>query len=193
MNERKWTRREALAQTGLFAGAALAFQSSTKADTPAQIASAKSEPPFRFCLNTATVRGHKLGVVKEIEIASQAGYSGIEPWMDSVQEFVNGGGKLSDLRQRIADSGLTVESAIGFPEWIVDDDARRAKGLERAKREMELIQQIGGRRFAAPPAGATDLPKLDLFKAAERYHALLERETPSESCRNWNCGAFPKT
>jgi sugar phosphate isomerase/epimerase len=67
-----------------------------------------------------------------------------------------------------------VESAIGFPEWIVDDDERRAKGMERAKREMDMVKQLGGRRFAAPPAGATDLPKLEFGKAVERYRALLE-------------------
>jgi sugar phosphate isomerase/epimerase len=39
---------------------------------------------------------------------------------------------------------------------------------------MELVAQIGGKRFAAPPAGATDLPKLDPLKAAERYRSLLE-------------------
>jgi sugar phosphate isomerase/epimerase len=36
------------------------------------------------------------------------------------------------------------------------------------------MAQIGAKRFAAPPAGATDLPKLDFFRAAERYRALLE-------------------
>jgi sugar phosphate isomerase/epimerase len=66
-----------------------------------------------------------------------------------------------------------VESAIGFAEWIVDDDARRAKGLERARHDMDLVQQIGGKRIAAPPAGATDVADLDYLKAAERYHALL--------------------
>src|ERR1700746_2717865 len=57
---------------------------------------------------------------------------------------------------------------------MVDDEERRAKGLERAKREMEIVAQLGGKRFAAPPAGATDLPKLDLLQAAERYRRLLE-------------------
>jgi 2-keto-myo-inositol isomerase len=173
MSERKWTRREALAQTGLLAGATLAFQASAPAQTSAPGRDTKTASPFRFCLNTATIRGHKLGIVKEIEIIAQAGYSGIEPWVDSVQEFVKSGGKLNDLRRRIADAGLTVESAIGFPEWIVDDDARRAKGLERAKREMDMMAQTGARRFAAPPAGATELPKLDPLKVAERYRALL--------------------
>lgn len=174
MNKRKLTRRAALAQTGMLAGAAMVFERLAVSNASAQVGSAKNEPAFRFCLNTATIRGHKLGIVKEVEVASQAGYTGIEPWVDSVQEYVKGGGTLKDLRQRIVDSGLTVEGAIGFPDWIVDDDARRAKGLERAKREMDLMAQIGARRFAAPPAGATDLPKLDLLKAAERYRALLE-------------------
>jgi sugar phosphate isomerase/epimerase len=78
------------------------------------------------------------------------------------------------LRKQIVDAGLTVEGAIGFPDWIVDDESRRAKGMERAKREMDMIAQIGGKRFAAPPTGATELPKLDPLKAAERYRALLE-------------------
>jgi sugar phosphate isomerase/epimerase len=56
----------------------------------------------------------------------------------------------------------------------VDDDAQRAKGLERAKYEMDLVAQIGGTRLAAPPSGATDVPGLDLVKAAERYRALLD-------------------
>ena len=84
------------------------------------------------------------------------------------------GGTLKDLAQRVRDSGLTVEDAIGFPEWLVDDEARRAKGLEQAKRQMDMVAQIGGRRLAAPPVGATDLPKLSLAQAAERYRALLE-------------------
>ena len=174
MNQRKFTRRQALFQTGLLAGAAAALGRSANAQSPAPTAIASSTQGFRFSLNTATIRGQKVGIVKEVEIASQAGYTGIEPWMDTIQQYMSSGGSLKDLRQRIADSGLTVEGAIGFPEWIVDDDARRARGLERAKREMDIVAQLGGKRFAAPPAGATDLPKLDLLTAAERYRALLE-------------------
>jgi hypothetical protein len=40
------------------------------------------------------------------------------------------------LRKRISDLGLTVEGAIAFAEWLVDDGARRAKGMEQAKRDM---------------------------------------------------------
>ena len=78
------------------------------------------------------------------------------------------------MKKRISDAGLTVEGAIGFAEWVVDDDTRRSKGLERAKEEMDMVAQIGSKRFAAPPAGATGLPKLEVLKMAERYRALLE-------------------
>ncbi|MDR3634392.1 MAG: sugar phosphate isomerase/epimerase, partial [Isosphaeraceae bacterium] len=87
---------------------------------------------------------------------------------------VKAGGKLSDLGKRIADLGLSVESAIGFFDWIVDDDARRKKGFEEAKRNMEMVRAIGGKRLAAPPAGATDQTNIDLRKAADRYRELLE-------------------
>lgn len=174
MSTRKFTRREAMANTGLLTVAALAAGNNSAIPAAASTSTAGGETVFRFSLNTATIRGQKLGIVKEIEIASQAGYSGIEPWVDTIQQYLAGGGSLKDLRQRLVDSGLTVEGAIGFPEWIVDDDARRAQGLERAKREMDIVAQLGGRRFAAPPAGATDLPRLDLLQVADRYKALLE-------------------
>jgi sugar phosphate isomerase/epimerase len=128
---------------------------------------------FRYCLNTSTLRGQKLSLTEEVEIAARAGYDAIEPWVEEIDRYVKGGGSLSDLRKRISDHGLTVESAIAFPEWIVDDDARRARALEEARRSMELVARIGGKRLAAPPAGATDI-SLDLLKVTERYRALLE-------------------
>jgi sugar phosphate isomerase/epimerase len=130
--------------------------------------------PFRYCFNTSTIRGQKLPLDKEVEIAAQAGYDSIEPWVGKINEYTQAGGSLNDLRKRIADLGLSVESAISFFHWIVDDESERAKGLEQAKREMESLAQIGGRRIAAPPAGATDKEGLDLMKAGERYRVLLE-------------------
>jgi len=168
------TRRSALARTGLLVGAALALDKLGNVRGERAGERPALPGPFVFSLNTATLRGHKLGILKEAEIAAKAGYQGIEPWVDSIQEYVKTGGTLKELRQRISDLGLSVEGAIGFPEWIVDEEQRRAKGFERAKQEMELMAQIGAKRFAAPPAGATDLPKLDPLKAAERYRALLE-------------------
>lgn len=163
-----------MSKTGLLVTAAVGVQKLVTRRAAAQPAPGSKGGPFRFCLNTATIRGQKLGIVKEIEIASEAGYEAIEPWVDAIEAYLKKGGTVKELAQRIKDAGLTVESAIGFPEWIVDDEGRRAKGMDRAKREMEMVAQLGGKRFAAPPAGATDAAGLDLMRAAERYRALLE-------------------
>jgi sugar phosphate isomerase/epimerase len=128
---------------------------------------------FHYCFNTSTLRGQKLSLLEEIDIVAEAGYQAIEPWINEIEAYVQQGGSLPDLKKRISDLGLTVESAIGFAEWIVDDDARRTKGLEHARRDMDLVQQIGGKRIAAPAAGATDVTNIDYLKVAERYRALL--------------------
>jgi sugar phosphate isomerase/epimerase len=46
--------------------------------------------------------------------------------------------------------------------------------MEQAKRDMAAVREIGGKRIAAPPAGATDQADMNLFHAAERYAALVD-------------------
>jgi sugar phosphate isomerase/epimerase len=133
-----------------------------------------ANPAFRYCLNTATIREHKLGLVKELELIAKAGYDGVEIWMDTLHQYISSGGKLADLRKRISDLGITVESAIGFAAWIVDDETQRREGIEQMKKEMDQLAAIGCKRTAAPPAGAIEQPGLDLRKAAERYRAICE-------------------
>jgi len=171
-SNRSMTRRQMLAAGML--GVAVAGPDRANGAESAAKGGARAAAPFRFCLNTGTIRGYKLGLEKEIEIAAKAGYDAIEPWMDNVNNFVKGGGSLADLKKRIADAGLTVENAIGFPNWVVDDDARRAQGVEQMKRDMATVAELGGKRIAAPPAGANSAPGLDLKKAAERYRAILD-------------------
>jgi len=131
-----------------------------------------SDDAFQYCLNTATVRGHELGIVKEVELAAAAGYGGIEPWIESIEQYRQAGGSVDDLRDRIEDLGLAVPGAIGFARWIVDDPAERAEGLEQAKRDMDLVRRIGGTGMAAPPFGAEG--KIDPLVITERYRALLD-------------------
>ncbi len=165
------TRRDMLKVVG--AGAAVGAMgplAAAETRTPAQ------PTGWRYCLNTSTIQGRKLALAEEVELASKAGYDGIEPWIREIEQFRDSGGQLSDLRKRIADSGLRVESAIGFANWIVDDEAARRSGLEQAKRDMELVRSIGGTRIAAPPVGAnrSDAAPIDLLVVAERYRTLLD-------------------
>jgi sugar phosphate isomerase/epimerase len=168
-------RRELLAGSAcLAAGAAMAGGSAVLAQ-PATIAStAQRSPRVQFSLNMSTIRGQKLSVPQQVDLAAKAGYDAIEPWLNELNKYVQDGGSLSDLRKRIADHGLKVPSAIGFAEWIVNDDAKRQAGLETAKRDMDLIRSIGGTHIAAPPAGATRDTNVNLFDAAQRFRALLD-------------------
>lgn len=128
---------------------------------------------FRYGLNTSTISGQKLPLAQEIEIAAQAGYDAIEPWIGELDAYVAGGGSLQDLAKLLRDKGLAVPNAIGFFEWAVNDDARRAKGLEEAKRNLDLVAQVGGTGLAAPAFGA-DKVHIPAAKVAARYPALME-------------------
>jgi 2-keto-myo-inositol isomerase len=165
------SRRSLLACAASLASSTLASStlvSSTlaRSDSPA----ARNDRPFGYMFNTATIMGQKLDVVKQIEIAASAGYDAIEPWIRDLEAH----GKPAEVAKIIRDKGLTVESAIGFAPWIVAEEAARQKGLDQAKRDMELVLAIGGKRIAAPPVGATQERLLDLRAVADRYAQLCE-------------------
>ena len=134
----------------------------------------KSESRFRFCLNTATIQGQNLPLDKQIEVASKAGYQGIEPWLRDVDKFSQSGGSLKDMGKKCRDLGLVVESAIGFPEWVVNDDARRSRSIETLKKDLDGLKDLGCRRLAAPPSGATKSTDIPLATAAERFAMLAK-------------------
>src|SRR5690242_5398431 len=83
-----------------------------------RVAYAKSPAPpkatFTYCLNMATIRGHKLGFIKELETASAAGFRSVEIWMDSLQAYLQGGGTRKDVKKKLHDLGLVAENSIGF-------------------------------------------------------------------------------
>ena len=174
MNSESLNRRDLFKTGGLALGAAALSAGTLTAETKA---AAKSR--FKFGLNMSTIRGPRnakkqLTIVEEVEVAAKAGYQSIEPWIRKIQPYVESGGSLKDLGKRIKDHGMTVDSAIGFANWIVDDDTRRAKGLEDMKRDMGWLAEMGGTRIAAPPAGAPRNQPVELDAAAERYRAVLE-------------------
>ncbi len=78
---------------------------------------------FRFCLNTSTISGQKPDLQKQVEIASKAGYDGIEVWVRDVQAALAAGSTTSSLKSFIDDHGIRVESAIGFAPWMTGGEA----------------------------------------------------------------------
>lgn len=156
---------------------ALVGTASATALLPKVVAAAPAPAKTKYfipSLNMSTIMGHKLGFRKELETASKGGYRHVEIWMNSLQQFLQEGNKIADARSILKDTGIEVVNCIGFAEWIVDDEARRKKGLTQLAQEMELLAAIGCKRTAAPPMGAVQEPGLSLKRAAERYRTILE-------------------
>jgi sugar phosphate isomerase/epimerase len=169
-----WTRREVL---GSYAGSLGAL---VAGGLPAHAAESqpKGRPrpanePFGYCLNTSTIRGNQLDIVKVVEAAGKAGFHAIEPWITELDAYTKAGGTLKDLGRRIADAGLTVESAIAFNSFVNDDATERAAAMERLKVDMDKVAQIGGTRIAAPPGRPAGTP-VTLDNAAKYYREALE-------------------
>lgn len=160
-------RRTALQFIGLAAGASVvpAANASSFTTNPA---------PFIFSLNMSSIRGQHLGFLKELEIASKAGFRHVEIWIDSLREYLDQGGNLKEAKDRLEILGLTVENCIAFAEWAVDDDTRRQKGLEQMKKEMDMVAHLGCKRMAATGKGLPQNPSTSLDAIAERYHTVLD-------------------
>ena len=157
---------------------------SAASETPAAPVSATLDPSrVRFCLNLGTIRNYELKLKEELEVARDAGYRSVEIWFDRLSDYArsaDGKGfekdKLSELRKFADSEGLTIESAIGFASWIVDDAERRAAGVDELKRQAEALAILGAKCVAAPAAGANE--KIELAKIAERYRTILEACEP---------------
>ncbi|MBS0031820.1 sugar phosphate isomerase/epimerase family protein [Chitinophaga sp. 22321] len=171
MTDFSLNRRQVLKTLGVTAATSL-----LRVPAVAKETAAKKQPAFKYSLNMSTIRGQRLGFIKELETASKAGFSSVEIWIDTFQHYLNQGGSATEAKRIITDLGLEVENAIGFAKWIVDDEVTRKAGVQQLQREMEQLAKIGCKRVAAPPMGANhrDAALIHLNVVTERYLTILE-------------------
>ncbi len=162
-------RRELLKLSGVASLASLLPSSFMRAAAPAA-----SKGPFRFCLNTSTISGQKPGLLQYIDIAAKAGYDGVELWMMDIKDYLAKGNTLQSLADLIKAKGITVEDTISFTTWMVDDDTQRKAGLAELEDEMKIVSALGCRRIAAPPSGIKAGTPINVERAGERYHEILQ-------------------
>lgn len=129
---------------------------------------------FRFCLNTSTISGQKQGLLKSLEIASAAGYEGVELWVSDIKAHIKQGNAVDTLAKAIKGNRLTVENAISFTTWMVSDPAQRKEGLRELEEEMKILAALGCRRIAAPPSGVDGSRQVDPVQAGSYYREILE-------------------
>ncbi len=109
--------------------------------------------PFKTALNASTLFPFELDVEQQVRIAAEAGFEGIELWVKDIDAYLAKGGTIRDLRQYIADTGLTVVNAIAFFAWADADRSTREQALAQAEREIHMLAELGCLAVAAPPYG----------------------------------------
>lgn len=123
---------------------------------------------FKFCLNTSTIKPQPL--LEKIRLTAEAGFAGVELWINDVYEFVGQGGEVSDVEKAVQDHGLIVPCTIAMRQWGEASDLEYPLMLEEAKRRMELAARLGAPYIVAtPPRDPCDLEVL-----TARYRDLLE-------------------
>ena len=98
------SRRDLLIASGTAAGAA--FLPSSASAAPVDKAH-----KFEFSLNMSTIMGQKLGLIKELEVASAAGFQHCEIWVPTLEAYLKSGGTLSEAKKRIDDLGIQIQFA----------------------------------------------------------------------------------
>jgi sugar phosphate isomerase/epimerase len=132
-----------------------------------------SQGPFRFCLNTSTISGQNPGLLRAIDIASTAGYDGMELWISDIRAWLKQGNTVQTLATYLSSKNIVVENAISFTAWMVDDEKQRKAALTELEEEMKIITALGCHRIAAPPVGLNKNQPLDIQKAGARYKEIL--------------------
>lgn len=196
MREHKITRRKAIGSSliaSIAAVSGLAFKTDAQDKPFGYNLASKKKLPFRISLNTSTISEYNLGADQQIDMVSKAGFDGIELWMRDVMKFVDAGGKVEHLREKLQSGGLVLENMIGFAAWCSDDPAERTKAIDQLRNEMILTAGLGGKYIAAPVLGidALDCTKFDAY--AQRYEAILNLESETgvtPILEIWGAGAL---
>ncbi len=119
------------------------------------------------CLNTSTIRPASL--TDKIDAAAAAGFRAVELWNDDVTAYIEGGGSMREIRERLSGHGLVVPSVIAIMGFVGNEEAGRVERLGEARRRMEQARDLGAPFIvASPPMG-----RADLARCGDDYAELL--------------------
>jgi 2-keto-myo-inositol isomerase len=114
--------------------------------------------PYLPCLNTSTIR--PASVMDKIDAAAAAGFKAIELWNPDVFAYIEGGGTLQQVKDRLSERGLIVPSMIAIMGFVGNEEPGREERLGEARRRMEQARDLGAPFIvASPPGGYTDLAR----------------------------------
>lgn len=124
--------------------------------------------PFKYSLNASTIR--TTPILDKIRIAGETGYAAIELWHDDIESYVDGGGKLSDIRKALDDQGLELPTTIYLAGWCDTTGPEHTAALDVIKKRLADAAALKAEYSIACPA----LWKVDVALAAKNYAELLD-------------------
>jgi sugar phosphate isomerase/epimerase len=130
----------------------------------------EGESPWPICLNASTVRPTPL--LDKIKVTAEAGYDGIELWINELDKYEQNGGNLKELGAQIKELGLFVPNIIGLWDCMPMDDEAFKASLPKTKERMRQSADIGSAHVAAIPV--PDRVDFDLKIGTSRYKELLK-------------------
>ena len=86
------------------------------------------------CLNTSTIRPASLMV--KIEAAADAGFKAVELWNPDVFAYLEEGGTLEQVQDRLAWRGLVVPSMIAIMGFVGNEEPGREERAAEARRRL---------------------------------------------------------
>ncbi len=108
--------------------------------------------------------------MEKIRLTAEAGFAGVELWINDVYEFIGKGGEVRDVEHALSDHGLIVPCTIAARQWGEATEEEYPLMLDEAKRRMELAARLGAPYLVAtPPRDPCDLDQI-----SRRYRDLLE-------------------
>jgi len=123
---------------------------------------------FTLCLNTSTIKPQPL--LDKIRLAAEAGFAGVELWINDVYEYVGRGGEVRDVEKALADHGLIVPCVVAVRQWGEAGEVEYPLMLDETRRRMEMAARLGSPYLVAtPPRDPCDLGQI-----TRRYKDLLE-------------------
>ena len=123
---------------------------------------------FTLCLNTSTIRPQPL--LEKIRLTAEAGFAGVELWLNDIYEFIGQGGEVRDVERAVADHGLIVPCTIAMRAWAEASEEEYPILLDEAKRRLELAHRIGSPYLVcSPPREPCNFDQI-----VRRYADLLE-------------------
>lgn len=119
------------------------------------------------CLNTSTLR--PASVMDKIDAAAAAGFKAIEPWNSEITEYIEAGGTLQQVKDRLTEKGLIVPSMIAIMGFVGNEEPGRDARLAEARRRMEQARDLGSPFIVASPP----MERADLAQCGRDYAELV--------------------